>query len=178
MAARKPCLILLLAVCWGVFDLAPCLWAQTNAPEQSPRAPERFDVDAFGVTHWETAWSPDGKVIALTHDCTDGIWLHDGMTLKEIHTLDGHKGGLYSLAISPDSKVLASGGRSDKARFWDLGTGKELNLLDNNEDGVNRLAFTPDGKRLVVVDKPGVVSVWDMETRRVTTKSQRWPTPL
>jgi WD40 repeat protein len=66
--------------------------------------------------------------------------------------------------------VLASGGRRDKARFWDLATGKELNLLDNNEDGVSKVAFTQDGKRLVIMDVRGVVSVWDMEARKVTNK--------
>jgi WD40 repeat protein len=163
-----------------VLGLTSCCWAQPEPhPGQLGPIPIRIALDEFGVTFWTPAWSPDGKVIALTHDLQTAIELFDGGTLKRTHILQGHKGGgLYSLATSPDSKVLASGGRSDKARFWDLVTGKELNLLDNNEDGVNHLAFTHDGKSLVIMDVRGSISVWDMEARKVTTKFQRWPPPL
>jgi WD40 repeat protein len=50
------------------------------------------------------------------------------------------------VAISPDGKLLATGG-SD-IRLWDLVTGKQLWAVKGHPDGVARIAFSPDGKNL------------------------------
>src|SRR5262249_53068633 len=77
MVTQKVCFTLLLAVCWGLLDLVPCCRAQTELPPGPfPPIPKRYDVDMFGVTFWHIAWSPDGKVIALTHDLTPAIELY------------------------------------------------------------------------------------------------------
>ena len=60
-----------------------------------------------------------------------------------------------SVAFSPDSKILASGGGDSRVRVWDLETGRLLRTLDGRPrepNGFRRvvgsLAFSPDGKWL------------------------------
>ncbi len=89
----------------------------------------------------------------------------------------GHQDGIFSAAISPDGKLLASGsgGLERVIKIWNLADGSVIRDLANpNIKGnppashpgwVYSLAFTHDGKYLVSAgDAPvnkGFVAVWD-----------------
>src|SRR5262249_62119290 len=62
-------------------------------------------------------------------------------------------GGIFTLAYSPDGKILASGSgsRGGVIRLWDAATGKELSRLEPNEDRVLSVAFSPDRQGLASV---------------------------
>lgn len=80
---------------------------------------------------------------------------------------------VYSLAFSPDSTVLASGGREHRGsvRMWDAATGRQLLALHSGEF-VASLAFSPDGRRLAASSvegfgrRQGEVCVWELEPGR------------
>jgi hypothetical protein len=77
---------------------------------------------------------------------------------------------LYALAISPDGKLLASGGIDRIVRLWDLGTGQvRRELTGHQQPGVEyiyTLAFSPDGKLLASGDRQGTIRLWDVTTGR------------
>src|SRR5260370_41585862 len=54
----------------------------------------------------------------------------------------------WSLAFSPDGKVLASGGYGNRIRLWDPDTGKEVRILEGHTNYVNCIAFSAAGKCL------------------------------
>jgi len=100
--------------------------------------------------------SPDAKLLALTRwnwsnndpKQDRGIRLWDTAEGKEIRVLTGHQEEVVvdSVKLSPDAKLLASGGK-DGIRVWDVMTGKELHCLE----GVGErpaFAFSPDSKLL------------------------------
>lgn len=67
------------------------------------------------------AFSPDGTRIAVGmsgRQPTVQIW--DIATRKPIATFTGHKRGIQSLAFSPDSRLLASGGSDGVIYLWNL----------------------------------------------------------
>lgn len=57
-------------------------------------------------------------------------------------------GPVESLAISPDSRLLASGGNYGDIKLWSLPDGGLLKILTENGDPVNALAISPDGTML------------------------------
>jgi WD40 repeat protein len=91
----------------------------------------------------------------------------------------GH--GLFSMALSPDGKRLATG-HFDGASVWDAGTGQRLQTIESAEgenNGTANVAFSPDGKRLAVLRQPWV-HVVDLATGRHEADFQPkgWPLAL
>jgi len=80
-------------------------------------------------------------------------------------TLRGHKGTVWSVAFSPDGKLLATASHDKTVRLWDRRTGKELAALQHAE-WVYVVAFSPDGKLLASPDGNGNVVLWDVAERK------------
>ncbi len=58
-----------------------------------------------------------------------------------------HQGGVCSVAVSPDGKLLASGSHDFTVHLWEAATGKEVRRLDGTL-AFRCVAFSPDGKLL------------------------------
>jgi WD40 repeat protein len=60
----------------------------------------------------------------------------------------GHTRSANAVAFSPDNRWLASGGKDNVIKIWDLATGNVLRTLYGHTSNVNALAVSPDGKLL------------------------------
>ena len=78
----------------------------------------------------------------------------------------GHEGTVLSLAISPDSQMLATGGEDQMIRLWDIPSGRPLARWEGHEGGVTALAFRPDGRGLVSGSSDGVLKLWNLASLR------------
>jgi WD40 repeat protein len=90
-----------------------------------------------------------------------------------VRTLDGHKDAIYSAALSPDGKILATGSYDQKIKLWNLETGKEIKTLSGHNGCVYDLAFRADGKILASASADRTVKLWDVASgERRDTLSQ------
>src|SRR4029077_15292134 len=93
----------------------------------------------------------DGRTLATGSE-NGVVTLWDPASGRERAVLTGHKpgkrGGVLSLAFTPDGRTLASGGEDRTLRLWQAATGVELLSLGEQPAAVNGLAFSPDGRTL------------------------------
>ena len=81
---------------------------------------------------------------------------------KLLHTFEGHKDALYSVAISPDGKTLATGSYDQKIKLWSIAASNELHTLSAHNGCIFDLAFRPDGKFALIASSDRSVRLWDV----------------
>jgi hypothetical protein len=141
------------------------------------------------TTHVKSvAFSPDGRLLASgscgkvgNSFCVQGeIKLWDVASGSLVRTLSGHTGFVFSVAFSPDGRLLASGscGQLDspgyyipnciqgEIKLWEVATGREVRTLSGHTDFVYSVAFSPDGKLLASGSWDGTIKLWDVATGR------------
>jgi WD40 repeat protein len=112
-------------------------------------------------------WSADGQTLFSGggQPSVSGqirVWgANDGKMLREII---GHKDAIYSMALSPDGKVLATGSYDQKIKLWDVALAKEIRTLSGHNGCVYGLCFRPDGKLLASASADRTVKLWDVAT--------------
>ena len=113
------------------------------------------------------AVSRDGKRIATgSHDATGRTWeLSSGKFLREFRGPKLAGPLVWSVAFSPDDKVLAMSHQSQGITLWNPDDGTLLRQIDAPRFGrVVALAFSPDGKSLASESiDDGVAKLWNPE---------------
>ena len=111
------------------------------------------------------SWSPDGTRLATgSGDGTAKVW--DAAGGRELLTLKGHTGPVWSVSWSPDGRRLATGSRDGTAKVWDAAGGRELLTLKGHTGAVNSVSWSPDGTRLATGSWDGTAKVWDAASGR------------
>jgi WD40 repeat protein len=117
------------------------------------------------------ALSPDGRWLAAagwmdstiaTTPCCGDIRLYDFATGKLVALLKGHTAVVNSLAFSPDSKRLISGGGLGdlSAIIWDVEGRKSLHRLQGHKAEICAVAFAPNGERVVTGSYDATLRLW------------------
>src|SRR5262249_41650548 len=131
-----------------------CLWdVDTGRPKQ------QLTGHVKGVS--SLAFATDGtKLVTASHDDTVRLWdLTTGTSIMEVVGGGGapkndpkgprpDKGGVHSVALSPDRKRLAAGGFNGLIRVWDSTNGQLIHQWQALSRQIQSLAFSPDGGTL------------------------------
>jgi WD40 repeat protein len=121
----------------------------------------------------EMAISPNGQMIAISkysnEQGNEGLFLFDITSGKELFS---NPSPIYSLAFSPDSQYLVTGGDGGKLQLWHISdpqnafsTSLEGHKGVDSEGwsvGVDVVAFTPDGKYLFSGDWDSIIHIWEV----------------
>jgi WD40 repeat protein len=154
---------LLAAAAWRIYPSSTTLDSLLDAAAQ----PERASLSTDGLTVWDVAFSPHGKIVATaSQDGTARLW--DVATQQQIGTpLRADSSGVLGVAFSPDGTMLATASQDGTARLWDVATHQQIGApLRADAAAVNAVAFSPDGKTLATASDDGTVRLWDVATHR------------
>jgi WD40 repeat protein len=145
-----------------------------------------WQIDRGKVAHtlkghgWEVtaiAFSSDGRIL-VSGGADSAIMIWDWRAEKRLRTLnrpddffgslaswfDQSKGIIWAIAISPDDKIIASGGSDQPIYLWNLETGKLEKSLTDHEGYVCCLAFSPDRQTLASGGKDNIIRIWNYHT--------------
>jgi len=112
--------------------------------------------------------SADGTVVAISG--TQMALVFDLATFEVTDSLSGHVGIVDGVDLSPDGRLLLTGGAHDgSTRLWDISDEASYELLAL--PGADRtlsagVAFSPDGNRLGASRGGGSVTIWDFPSGR------------
>jgi WD40 repeat protein/serine/threonine protein kinase len=109
----------------------------------------------------DVAMSADGSRIVTASAGNVKIWNDQG---KELLTLPDPVRGAFAVAMTPDGKLIATGGFRPTIHLWNGETGKLIRAFEGHTNNVFGLAFSPDGKTLCSSGYDSSVRIWNVET--------------
>lgn len=85
---------------------------------------------------------------------------------ERLGTYNGHQGAIWTVDVSPNTQLLATGSADNTVRLWNVKTGECVKVWDF-PTAVKRVEFTPDGSRLLAITEKrmgflGTIAVLDI----------------
>ncbi|KAI5921217.1 WD40-repeat-containing domain protein [Camillea tinctor] len=118
-----------------------------------------------GHRNWTSCvtFSPDNRfVISGSHDYSIRVWDVEMGTTQ--HTLYGHHGWIYCIAVS-NANTLASGSDDNTIKIWDYKTGQLRETLNPLENPINAISFSPNGNELVAASASNL-HIWNFDKEK------------
>ncbi|NEP49828.1 MAG: hypothetical protein F6K65_13850 [Moorea sp. SIO3C2] len=120
--------------------------------------------------------SPNTQHLFVSSYESHKIHVWDLPARKKLGSLSKHKDGVICLAISPDGRILASGGKDKKIILWEVypkdQTLEEIyknyqilpesNNSEQHSDWITSLAISPNNQVLASGSKDGKVYIWNL----------------
>ena len=129
----------------------------------------------FDYQNWlySLAFSPNGQMLACGNIGNGNniirLWLVNSLDKANPQQvpnqiLQGHTDSIWSIAFSPDSKIIVSGSSDRTVKLWDSQTGQCLKTFVEHTRPILSVTFSPDGKIIASCGGHSIIKLWDVVT--------------
>jgi dipeptidyl aminopeptidase/acylaminoacyl peptidase len=125
---------------------------------------ERRSFRSQGNTVSSLLFTPDGQTLLSAGSA--GVRLGSVNGREADRDLSDKVGGVMAMAVSPDGRMVATGGQDGAVRLWEVASGKQRRAMYGDKAFVRGAAFSADGRLLATGSSNGTVRLWDMATGR------------
>ncbi|MEG3871833.1 serine/threonine-protein kinase [Microcoleus sp. Z1_B5] len=144
---------------YGVFPANP-VWLLSTLPTTHFLQRSLDNVGSVNAI----ALSPDGQTLVSASFGTIRIWnVRTGRLVRTLNSVHSKK-SVNTLAVSPNSSILASGGGDNNVILWDLKTGRRMRTIAAHKAAVNAIAFSRDGQTLASGSDDKTIRLWNVKT--------------
>lgn len=77
------------------------------------------------------------------------------------HTLKGHRGSVFSLALDLEEEFLVSGDSYGTIKTWDIAAGKSLKTISGHNGTIRSIKFSPDSSKIISAGDDQLIKIWD-----------------
>src|SRR5262249_35599904 len=129
--------------------------------KETYRQPEVTQAHKAEIT--DIQYFRNGKTMA-TASCDGLVKLWKVNTMQPLDSFDNNS-WVFSMAVSPDEKILAAGCLDKTIKLWDLHAHKITGVI-KYENEFFSLKFSPDGKMLIAGSNGANIVLWNVATRQ------------
>ncbi len=177
--------------------LAPILLCQVTTSEEASRIQSQFVElalkarmalagEQYGVALEHTRAARQLPGYRLTRELLE-LWNRIGRKCVRrglqdawcLQMFEGHAGEVRSVAFSPDTCRLASGGVDGTLRVWNReGSAAEARIVPAHSDWISKVAWSPGGNLIASAGHDRSVRLWNSEDLRCLATLQGITTPI
>jgi len=131
--------------CRNYYREALALWEAANDTRGVTRT--RYNIDLV-----------DSSQPTVSPSNTNGL---------ELVLQSGHLGIVNAVAVSPDKRLIVTGGTDNAVRLWELGEERELRTLAHHLKTISAVKFSPDGRIVASASEDGTIKLIETDTGKL-----------